>query len=92
MKSFIKINLIDLSISKDKAIIAILIESIVVYFVVSMLILGPLFEKFYTGNPGKALVPFATSYISLGIAVAYFTIAMVIYPIIKNRERGVLNE
>lgn len=77
--------------SKQISIMLILFESIIVYFV-SKAILYSLFLRFYTGNPAKQMVPFTSSYISVGIAVAYFTIVMIVYPVIKFRERGVFDE
>lgn len=77
---------------REISIILIFLESVIVYVIVSRLILGPLFQKFYTGDPGRTLVPFATSYISLGIAVAYFTITLLIYPVLKFRDKVILDE
>ncbi len=77
---------------KLRAIILIFVEGIVVYFVLSYLVIGPLFSRFYVGAPASNEVPFFTSYVSLGMAVAYVTIVLTIYPAIKYRDGGEVNE
>jgi|YelNatPaOPRAMG01_1025707.scaffolds.fasta_scaffold01857_9 TM2 domain-containing membrane protein YozV len=71
-----------------RTLLIIFVEGIVVYFITSLLIIGPLFRKFYVGQPAVGLLPFAIPYVSLGIAVAFVTIAMTIYPVIKFKDRG----
>ncbi len=76
---------------KWRALLFIFIEGIAVYFILTYVVLGPLFKDYYTGEPAVNEVPFISSYISLGMAVAYVTITMTVYPVIKYREGGDLN-
>ena len=63
-------------------------QGVVVYFITSYLIIGPLFRKFYVSQPLVSDLPFLIAYISVGIASAFTAIALTIYPVLKFREAG----
>ncbi|MCL4333949.1 MAG: hypothetical protein M1290_00930 [Candidatus Thermoplasmatota archaeon] len=71
-----------------RAVLIIFVEGIVVYFLMVYGVIGPIFKSFYVGQPAVSELPFAISYVSLGIAVGYTVIALVIYPVLKFREPG----
>lgn len=71
-----------------RTLLMIFVEGIVVYVISAYFIIGPLFREFYVGEPAVGELPFAIAYVSTGIAVAFTTIALTIYPVIKFRERG----
>lgn len=73
---------------KGKAAIIIFVEGVVVYFITAYLIIGPLFREFYVSQPLVSELPFYVEYISVGIAAAFTTIALAVYPVLKFRERG----
>jgi len=73
---------------KGRAAIFIFVEGVAVYFITSYLIIGPLFRGFYVGQPAAGELSFLTAYISVGIAAAFTSIALVIYPALKFRETG----
>ena len=73
---------------KTRAAIIIFVEGVVVYFITSYLIIGPLFRKFYVSQPLVSDLPFLIAYISVGIASAFTAIALTIYPVLKFREAG----
>jgi hypothetical protein len=78
--------------ARIRTVIIIFIEGVIVYFLTSLLIIGPLLRKFYVGEPALAELPFFISYISTGIAVGFTTIALVVYPVLKFRQEGNENE
>jgi len=71
-----------------RAVMAIFVEGVIVYFIMVYLVIGPLFRAFYVGQPAVEELPFVISYISLGIAVGFTTIALTIYPVLKFRQPG----
>ncbi len=71
-----------------RAVISIFIEGVIVYLIMVYLVIGPIFRSFYVGEPAVGELPFAISYISIGIAVGFTTIALMIYPVLKYREVG----
>ncbi|MGC8645423.1 MAG: hypothetical protein ACP5UO_04045 [Thermoplasmata archaeon] len=75
-----------------RAILIIFLEGVIVYFITSFLIIGPLFRGYFAGEPAVGELPFLTSYISLGIAVGFTTIALAVYPVFKFRQEGEQNE
>jgi len=74
--------------NKGLSLLLILVEGVVVYFILVYVIIGPFLKNYYTAEPAVGEIPFITSYISIGFAVAYVTIVMTIYPIIKFGYRG----
>lgn len=56
--------------------------------VISFYILSYAFSNFFVGNPGKITAENATSFVATGIAVGFFTIAMIIYPVYKKGDRS----
>lgn len=74
--------------NKTRAVVLIFVQGIIVYLIMVYLVVGPLFREFYVGQPAVGQLPFATSYVSLGIAVAYTTIALLAYPVFKYRSIG----
>ena len=73
---------------QTRAAIIIFVEGVVVYFITSYFIIGPLFRKFYVSQPLVSDLPFLIAYISVGIASAFTAIALTIYPVLKFREAG----
>ncbi|MCL4450125.1 MAG: hypothetical protein M1386_02265 [Candidatus Thermoplasmatota archaeon] len=71
-----------------RAVISIFIEGVIVYLIMVYLVIGPIFRSFYVGEPAVGELPFAISYISIGIAVGFTTIALMIYPVLKYKEVG----
>ena len=71
-----------------RAVISIFVEGVIVYLIMVYLVIGPIFRSFYVGEPAVGELPFAISYISIGIAVGFTTIALIIYPVLKYREVG----
>ena len=71
-----------------RAVISIFIEGVIVYLIMVYLVMGPIFRSFYVGEPAVGELPFAISYISIGIAVGFTTIALMIYPVLKYKEVG----
>ena len=71
-----------------RAVVSIFIEGVIVYLVMVYLVIGPIFRSFYVGEPAVGELPFAISYISVGIAVGFTTIALMIYPVLKYKEVG----
>ena len=71
-----------------RAVISIFIEGVIVYLIMVYLVIGPIFRSFYVGEPAVGELPFAISYISVGIAVGFTTIALMIYPVLKYKEVG----
>ncbi|MEM0141384.1 MAG: hypothetical protein QXN66_05055 [Thermoplasmatales archaeon] len=71
-----------------RAILVIFIEGVIVYLISEYLIIGPIFRKFYVGEPAVSQLPFFISYVSLGIAVGFTTIALSVYPALKFRQEG----
>ncbi len=55
---------------------------------VSFYILSYAFSNFFVGEPGKITAENATYFVATGIAVGFFTIAMVIYPVYKKGDRS----
>ncbi|MEM0074129.1 MAG: hypothetical protein QW302_05180 [Thermoplasmatales archaeon] len=75
-----------------RSIFFIFVEGVIVYLISQYLIIGPVFRKFYVGEPAVSLLPFFISYISLGIAVGFTVIALTVYPALKFREDGDVSE
>jgi hypothetical protein len=73
---------------KARAAIIIFAEGVIVYFITSYFIIGPLFREFYVSQPVVGQLPYITAYISVGIAAAFTSIALVVYPALKFRESG----
>ncbi|EQB66261.1 MAG: hypothetical protein AMDU3_IPLC00001G0427 [Thermoplasmatales archaeon I-plasma] len=71
-----------------RAVVSIFIEGVIVYLIMVYLVIGPIFRSFYVGEPAVGELPFAISYISVGIAVGFTTIALMIYPVLKYKEVG----
>ena len=71
-----------------RAVVSIFIEGVIVYLIMVYLVIGPIFRSFYIGEPAVGELPFAISYISVGIAVGFTTIALMIYPVLKYKEVG----
>ncbi|MFG1445972.1 MAG: hypothetical protein AAE975_02215 [Thermoplasmatales archaeon] len=71
-----------------RAVVSIFIEGVIVYLIMVYLVIGPIFRSFYVGEPAVGELPFAISYISVGIAVGFATIALMIYPVLKYKEVG----
>lgn len=71
---------------KARAAIIIFVEGVVVYFITAYLIIGPLFREFYVSQPLVSELPYDISYISVGIAAAFTSIALAVYPALKFRD------
>ena len=71
-----------------RVVVSIFIEGVIVYLIMVYLVIGPIFRSFYVGEPAVGELPFAISYISVGIAVGFTTIALMIYPVLKYKEVG----
>ena len=71
-----------------RAALIIFVEGVFVYFVMVYAVIGPIFRSFYVGQPAVGELPFAISYVSIGIAVGFTVIALTVYPILKFRQAG----
>lgn len=63
------------------------IVSTVVGFV-SFYVLSYAFSRFFVGEPGQITAQNATYFVATGIAVGFFTIAMLIYPVYKHGDNS----
>lgn len=71
-----------------RAAVIIFAEGVVVYFIMVYAVIGPIFRSFYVGQPAVGELPFAISYVSVGIAVGFTVIALLVYPVLKFRQVG----
>lgn len=54
---------------------------------ISFFVLSYAFSNFFVGDPGRITAENAAYFVATGIAVGFFTIAMVIYPVYKKSDR-----
>lgn len=55
---------------------------------ISFYVLSYAFSNYFVGNPGKITAENATYFVATGIAVGFFTIAVLIYPVYKHGDRS----
>lgn len=73
--------------SDRNAVISIFIQAVIAGLVSGLLLAFGL-SGFFGGNPGRSEIDFLAPYIATGIASAYFSVAMTVYPVIKKGEKN----
>ncbi len=73
--------------SERNTVISIFVQAVIAGIVSGLLIAFGL-SGFFGGNPGKSSIEYLAPYIATGIASAYFSIAMTVYPVIKKGEKN----
>lgn len=73
--------------SERNTVISIFVQAVIAGVIAGLLIAFGL-SQFFGGNPGQAEISFLAPFIATGIASAYFSIGMTVYPVIKKGEKS----
>ncbi len=73
--------------SDRNKVISIFVQAVIAGIIAGLLIAFGL-SQFFGGNPGRSEISYLAPYFATGIAAAYFSIALTVYPVIKKGEKS----